>query len=138
MQAAIRVFPAVPDQWPNAVFHNQRTAGAFLVSVVREGGRTQWVRVQSLAGEPCRVKPNLPGPVRAAGKRELSLRDLGGGDELDLRQGEEALLYCGDTSPQPIVTPLPAQEGKCNRYGLAGRSGVENGLLHRMVPEQPA
>jgi len=119
MQAAIRVFPAVPDKWPNAVFHTLRTAGAFLVSAVREGGRTQWVRVQSLAGEPCRIKPNLPGPVRAAGKREFALRDLGGGVyELDLRQGEEALLYCGDTSPQPIVAPLPAQEGKCNRYGL--------------------
>ena len=119
MQAAIRVFPAVPDQWPNAVFHNLRTAGAFLVSAVRKGGRTQWVRVQSLAGGPCRVKPNLPGPVRAAGKREFSLRDLGGGVyELDLRQGEEALLYCGGTIPQPMVAPSPAQEGKCNRYGL--------------------
>jgi len=96
-----------------------RTAGAFLVSAVRKDGRTQWVRVQSLAGEPCRIKPNLPGPVRAAGKREFALRDLGGGVyELDLRQGEEALLYCGDTSPQPIVAPLSAQEGKCNRYGL--------------------
>ncbi|MBL7037039.1 MAG: hypothetical protein ISR77_00345 [Pirellulaceae bacterium] len=119
MQATIRVFPAVPNQWPDAVFDNLRTAGAFLVSAVRKDGRTQWVRVQSLAGEPCRVKPNLPGPVRAAGKREFSLRDLGGGVyELDLRQGEEALLYCGDTTPKPMVAPLPAQDGKCNRYGL--------------------
>ena len=48
MQAAIRVFRAVPDRWPNAVFHNLRTAGAFLVSAVREGGRTQRVRVHHL------------------------------------------------------------------------------------------
>jgi hypothetical protein len=119
MQATIRVFPAVPDKWPNAVFHNLRTAGAFLVSAEHKGGRTRWVRVKSLAGENCRIKPNLPVPVRFWGKRDFSLRDLGGGIyELDLRQGEEALLYSGDTPPEPIVAPLPAQEGRCNRYGL--------------------
>jgi hypothetical protein len=119
MQATIRVFPAVPDPWRGAVFHNLRTAGAFLVSAVRKDGRTHWVRVQSLAGEPCRIKPTLPGPVRAAGEREFALRDLGGGVyELDLRQGEEALLYCGDKLPETTVEPWPAQEGKCNRYGL--------------------
>jgi hypothetical protein len=24
--------------------------------------------------------------------------------------------------PIPAITPLPAQEGKCNRYGLKGRT----------------
>ena len=48
-----------------------------------------------------------------------NLADEGGGVyELDLRQGEEALLYCRDRVPEPTVEPLPAQEGKCNRYGL--------------------
>jgi len=119
MQATIRVFPAVPSTWPDAVFHNLRTAGAFLVSAARKDGRTQWVHVRSLAGEPCRIKPNLPGPVRASGRRKVSLRDLGGGiHALDLKRGEEALLYCGQRPPTPAIAPLPAQEGKCNRYGL--------------------
>jgi hypothetical protein len=75
--------------------------------------------VQSLAGEPCRIKRDLPGPVRSAGKRKSSLRDLGGGVyELDLRQGEEALLYCGDRVLQPTVEPLPVREEKCDRYEL--------------------
>jgi len=120
MTATIRVFPAVPEEWPNAVFHNLRTPGAFLVSAVHGDGKTQWVRIKSLAGEPCRVKPNLPGQVRVLGKRKLLLRELGGGIyDLDLRRGEEVLLYSGDTAPKPIVVPLPAQEGRCNRYGLA-------------------
>jgi alpha-L-fucosidase 2 len=119
MQATIRVFPAVPDKWPDAVFHNLRTAGAFLVSAVRKDGRTRWVRVRSLAGEPCRIEPNLPGPPRVCGKRDFSLRNLGGGIyELDLRPSEEALLYSGDKPPEPTVAPLPAQQGRCNRYGL--------------------
>ena len=119
MQAAIRVFPAVPDKWADAVFHNLRTAGAFLVSALRKEGRTRWVRVQSLAGEPCRIRPNLPGPVRVSGKRELSLTDLGGGTySLDLEQGEEALLYSGGAAPEPTIAPLQARDGKLNRYGL--------------------
>jgi len=119
MQATIRIFPAVPTKWAEVVFRNLRTAGAFLVSAERKGGRTQWVRVKSLAGEPCRIEPNLPGAVRVSGDRDLSLRDLGGGIyELDLKRGEEALLYSGDTMPKPIVVPVPAQDERSNRYGL--------------------
>ncbi len=77
------------------------------------------MRVKSLAGEPCRIKPNLPGPVRIVGKRKLTLRDMGDGIyTLYLKKGEEALLYSGETAPEPVVAPLPAQEGRCNRYGL--------------------
>lgn len=119
LTATIRIFPAVPTTWPDAVFHNLRTPGAFLVSAVRKGGVTQWVRVKSLAGEPCRIKPNLPGPVRTSGQREFKLSDLGTGTyTLDIKKGEEVLLYTGDTVPTPVITPLPAQKGKCNRYGL--------------------
>ncbi|MBA7569993.1 hypothetical protein ES708_11738 [subsurface metagenome] len=118
MQATILVFPAVPDKWPGAIFHNLRTAGAFLVSAEHKDGCTRWVRVKSLAGEPCRIKPNLPGPARVSGKREFSLRDLGNGIyELDLKKGEEALLYSDNTLPDLFVAPFPAHAGKCNRYG---------------------
>jgi hypothetical protein len=119
MQATIRVFPAVPSKWPGAVFHNLRTMGAFLISAEHKKGKTQWVRVKSLRGEPCRIKPNLPGPVRVTGKRRFALQDLGDGIfVLDLKKGEEALLYTGETAPQPTIKPFPAQEGKCNRHGL--------------------
>jgi len=119
MQATIRVFPAVPKTWPGAVFHNLRTMGAFLVSAEHKHGQTQWVRVKSLAGEPCRIKPDLSGPIRVSGDRWFSLKDLGDGIyELDIKQGEEALLFSGDTMPKPTVTPLPARNERCNRYGL--------------------
>jgi hypothetical protein len=121
LQATIRVFPAVPSKWPGAVFHNLRTKGAFLVSAEHKDGRTQWVRIESLAGEPCRIKPNLPGPVRISGNRKFTLRDVGDGIyTLDLKKDEQVLLYSGETVPAPTITPLPAQEGKCNRYGLKG------------------
>jgi hypothetical protein len=55
----IRVFPAVPTSWRDATLHDFLTQGAFLVSAVRTGGVTRFVRVRSLAGEPCRIRPGI-------------------------------------------------------------------------------
>ncbi len=52
---ALHVFPAVPTSWREAAFQQLRGQGAFLVSGVRANGRTAWVRVQSLAGQPVRI-----------------------------------------------------------------------------------
>src|SRR3989441_2052523 len=52
---ALRVFPAVPSGWADAAFDHLRADGAFIVSALRHGGRTAWVRIESLTAEPCRV-----------------------------------------------------------------------------------
>jgi alpha-L-fucosidase 2 len=52
----LRIFPAVPDRCNDVAFHNLRAEGAFLISALRKNGRTEFVRMKSLAGEPCRVK----------------------------------------------------------------------------------
>src|SRR2546423_9136979 len=56
----IRVFPALPAAWPDLTVHDFRTQGAFLLSAVRRAGRTEFVRLASLAGAPCRVRPGIP------------------------------------------------------------------------------
>ena len=59
----IHVFPAVPtasNKWDEAVFHDLRAEGAFLVSARWQNGKTSWIRIKSLAGEPCRIKTDLP------------------------------------------------------------------------------
>src|SRR3546814_14371756 len=69
---AIRIFPAVPAAWPDLVFGDFRAEGAFLVSARRSGGRTAWIRVKSLAGEPCVVECDWGGEPpahRGAGTR---------------------------------------------------------------------
>jgi len=99
----IRVFPAVPARWQNVSFRDFRAEGAFLVSAVREKGRTLSVQVKSLAGEPLRVMPNLPcGDEEIAveavspepsqgGPRPLTVERLGaGGLRVDLQAGETA------------------------------------------------
>ena len=114
----IRVFPGVPDAWRDVTFHKLRAEGAFLVSAVRRDGQTRWVRIESLAGQPCRIQTDLAGPVKVASDRELAITTLPGGVlKLDLRQGEAAVLYSGNTQPPLDVEPVARQTGIANWFG---------------------
>lgn len=92
----IRVFPALPETWRDVVFHDLRTDGAFLVSAARKDGKTAWVRVKSLAGEPCRI--------RVDGKEQI----------LKLAKGEEVVL---GAAPHTIA-PVSTSPELCNYYGV--------------------
>jgi len=115
----INVFAAIPQEWDSAVFHDLRAEGAFLVSAKRKAGSTAWVRIKSLAGEPCRVQPNLD--ARASllinGKRMDVKASSEGIYELPLDAGDEAVFYRGQTMPELIITPLPAAAEDVNPFG---------------------
>ena len=97
MSGPIRVFPALPSGWKDVEFHDLRAEGAFLVSAKRRGGETQWVRIKSLAGEPCRVRPGLKGSVCVAEDARCSIRQVSPGIyDIDLKKGEEVLLLPED------------------------------------------
>ncbi len=120
----IQVFPAVPGCWKDLVFHNLRAQGAFLVSAERRNGATRWVRVESLAGSPCRIEPGMEGQsVRLTANHGISMKRVGEGVfELHLRKGEIALLHTGDP---PRLPALPESHGS-NHYrirlpGLGGK-----------------
>jgi hypothetical protein len=90
----IRIFPALPTTWQDVEFHDLLTEGAFLVSAKRSGGQTEWVRIKSLAGEPCRVRPGMNGGIRSKGDRAHKLVPVSQGVyEIDLKKNEEVLLY---------------------------------------------
>jgi|GEM_PF-404037 len=115
----IRIFPAMPDQWCHAAFADFRAEGAFLVSAVRTGGRTRFVRIESLAGEPCVIRPALDGKVKVSAKRTPALRKTGEGVySLDLRKGESAILYDSDRLPELSIEPLPVDPEKRHYFGL--------------------
>ncbi|MCY2990342.1 MAG: hypothetical protein NTY19_21060 [Planctomycetota bacterium] len=115
----IRIFPAMPATWPDVVYHNLRAEGAFLVSARRAGGKTQWVCIKSLAGEPCRVKPNFTGEPRiVAGAANAAIKSVGDGVyELILAKGQEVVLIVDGEAPF-IVDALPAQADRLNSFGL--------------------
>jgi hypothetical protein len=115
----IRVFPAAPDAWKDITFHNFRTEGAFLVSAVRSGGETSFVRIKSLAGEPCVIIPGLGAPVSISGIAASEMTEIAPGRFLlNLEKGEEAVLWTGDTPPVMVIQPIPAQDGELNHFGM--------------------
>lgn len=88
----IRIFPAMPQDWKTVSFENLRAEGAFLISASRQDGQTKWVRIKSLAGAPCVVKPGFPSNPKVKGKSAVT--DMGDGVyALDIKQGEEITLY---------------------------------------------
>jgi hypothetical protein len=89
----IRIFPAMPPEWKEAVFNDFRTEGAFLVSAERQDGQTRWVRIKSLAGAICRVRPGFSGAF-ASSLPSLKIQEVEPGVyELDLVRGEEVTLF---------------------------------------------
>jgi len=59
----VKVFPAVSQTWQEASIDSLRTEGAFLVDASRSGGRTDWIRIRSEAGEPLRLRHGIDGAV---------------------------------------------------------------------------
>ncbi len=116
----IRIFPAMPDKWQEASFDKLRTQGAFLVSAVRKNGQTQWVKIRSLAGEPCIVK--IPGWTKVFLKnkgRKITFTTLPNNEFLlDLKTGEEVILLPESNSKIVLVDPINLPANKFNFYGV--------------------
>lgn len=95
----IRIFPALPSAWKDVEFRDLRAEGAFLVSARRKNGRTEWIRIRSLAGEPCRVRPGMNGEISVKGDRPFKLQQLSPGVyQIDLNKGEEVVLRSAKSS----------------------------------------
>ncbi len=74
--------------------------GAFLVSAVREKGKTTAIRIESLAGEPCILKTDMEHPIVKDG--ETALEPIGGAEyALKLKKGESVLLTAGGAPNRP-------------------------------------
>ena len=115
----IRVFPALPDSWKDAAFENFRAEGAFLISARRESGKTIFVKIKSLAGEPCIICPAMDGLPRMISKNNAKMVEMGNGFyRLDIRRGEEVILYQGERVPDCMIEPLPLEPDKINHFGI--------------------
>ena len=99
----IRVFPGTPTEWADAAFYQLRTQGAFLVSAKKDKGKTQFVSIESLAGQPCRVKMDIVEPKIYIDAKEVSDTDRvsRGGDgtyTIDLKKGEAVVFTTNELS----------------------------------------
>jgi len=133
----IRIFPAVPSDWPDVSVHNMRTQGAFLVSAVRKGGVTQFIQVISLAGAPCRIWMDIPNPTiqgkittRQAGaasneiqtapaNENISIKAIGDGVyDISLAKGQSVVIYPTGTLQSLVIEPVAARPGESNFWGV--------------------
>ena len=106
---ALRVFPAVPAAWTDAAFDRLRADGAFLVSALRHDGRTAWVRVESLAGEPCRlIVPDWESAVVRAhtGPPPEVTKTATGEWSIDVKKGGSVVLAPDGVSPLAALAPV--------------------------------
>ena len=120
----LHVFPAMPKAWADSSFQDLRGEGAFLVSARRQNGKTSWIRVRSLAGEPCLLVHGLGGvPTARTLSGPLQVKDLGNGViELPLNKGQEALVFCG-SAPNAVVRPIELDAKTHNYWGCKKGSG---------------
>ncbi len=140
----IRVFPAVPDAWADASFRDLLASGGFEVSAVRRGGATRWIRIRSLAGNPCRVQTGFEGEASAHGARTFVVTtapDPNGRrvTTVDLRKGETVLLRPAGAEPGDadlVLAPVAAEPDRVNWFGspkpVVVRPGSD-GALHLMA-----
>ncbi len=115
----IRVFPAMPDVWTDASFYNFRAEGAFLISASRKSGKTSFVSIKSLAGEPCVIKPSITGRPGFSARNNNNIEEIEKGCfRIDLKKDEEIVLYDEDEKPDFVIEPLPFEKSKMNYFGI--------------------
>ncbi len=130
----LRIFPAAPAEWRTAAFHDLRAEGGFLVSAARREGKTRWVRVRSLAGEPCVIVPRFDGPFLLSDPSVPLRQTAPGLYELGLRQGQEVILCqeAGDIRPEVDACALPP-----NARNVFGLKDAKKGLRPALSAGRP-
>jgi alpha-L-fucosidase 2 len=118
----IRVFPAVPSVWKDAVLDRHSAEGGFDVTARRADGKTQFVLVRSRAGEPLVLRHGISGEVtvRTPSGGPVKYRDRGDGTlEIELRKGREVLVHPKGKRPDLTIRPV-AISAPGKPWGLPG------------------
>ena len=75
----IRIFPAIPPSWRDVSFTTLRAEGAFLISALRQGGKTTRVEITAERGGSCKLESPFTGRTLeltlAPGERRVLLED---------------------------------------------------------------
>lgn len=104
----IRVFPAVPREWPDASFAGMRADGAFLVSATRRGGRTVSIDVECELGGTLRLRSDMaPDDCHVtSGGQPVSYRTAGNQLIIRTRRGQHLRI---SRRNMPYIAPAPLE-----------------------------
>ncbi len=102
----IRIFPAMPDEWRNASFHQLRAEGGFTVSAKRINGKTNWVSITSLSGAPCIVEvKDWFSNVFSSNKAVKIEKVKSGVYKIELKKNQSTILYNSSIDTSFQITP---------------------------------
>ncbi len=115
------IFPAVPGAWEDASFIDFRTAGGFLISALRRGGKTRLVQIKATADGKCTLQTDLdlssgiPVEARIIDRQQGLI-------ELTMKKGDTVILSEPGFAPQaPYFSILLRSE--MNSFGLNNLTG---------------
>lgn len=111
----IRIFPAVPNDWKDVVFHNLRAEGGFEVSARLQNGKVIWVKIKNNFDENCIIEPGFTGDFKVFGGKIK--KESEGVFSLYFEKEKEILLYDGSVNDF-IITPVICETKDYNYYGL--------------------
>lgn len=134
----IRVFPATPDDFQDAIFDELRAEGGFLVSASRKAGQTEWVTIKSLAGNKCVLKENgWNNVIQTNEGRSISIKKVDEGEfEIDLKEGETISVSDAAHMALPRIQAIDHAEKERNHYGV--KKGQSYGEIYEWgVPDFP-
>lgn len=120
----VRVFPAVPDTWPDVVVANMSAEGGFTVTAVRSAGVTSFITIGAPPREGhsaprgitlnCDMTP--PFDTLPAG---VNVTYLATGDvTFAVPVGSNVTLFPRGSSPNMTIAPLPGDPTEYNFWGL--------------------
>lgn len=132
----VRVFPAVPTGWKQSSFRDLRAEGGFLVSAAREEGKTAWVSIESLAGEPLVLKvPDWTGPLEiVSGPKPELLEATPGEYTIPLKKGERITLRPAGSQTPVVLRPLSRPAKENHPYGVKKGGSLPPDLRWPEVP----
>ncbi|MCG9793175.1 glycosyl hydrolase family 95 catalytic domain-containing protein [Flavobacterium algicola] len=131
----IRIFPAVPDLWKEASFQDLRAQGGFLISASRREGKTEWVSIKSLAGNPCTVKIlDWNDALQVSAGKRITIQKIGTDEySIDLKKGDIITLV-NQYKKKLIVEPVKHSNSETNQYGVKkGKNYTE--IMEYKVPK---
>lgn len=113
----LRIFPAIPKEWPDVQFHQLRGEGAFLVSAHREQGKTKWALVHAEAGGSIEVEAQIPDAQWIASKG-VTVESKGEGvyKITSPRGGKIGFWPKGENRPSMKISPV-APRSKPHHFG---------------------
>ncbi|RED95966.1 hypothetical protein C7460_11624 [Marinoscillum furvescens DSM 4134] len=134
----IRVFPATPDDFQDAVFQDLRAEGGFLVSASRKNGQTEWVTIKSLSGNPCMLKVDDWENIEQTDEGEtVTIRKIEDGQfEIDLKKGASICVSRAGNHVSPQIRVIPHPKEEINLYGVKEGESYDQ-VYEWEVPEFP-